>query len=163
MDTKHWDGTEALDYEFDDGGRAAAGFKGAARDCVARSVAIVSGRSYAEVYAALADGMGSQRKSKGRSARNGVNTGRKWFKVYMKSIGFKWVPTMHFGEGCKVHLLKGELPMGKLIVSLSKHYTAVVDGVIRDIYNPTRATAITEEDGQQRLAHRCVYGYWEFE
>ena len=41
-----------LPFARDDGGRAAAGFKGSAGDCVARSVAIASGRPYAEVYGA---------------------------------------------------------------------------------------------------------------
>ncbi len=38
--------------------------------------------------------------------------------------------------------------MGRLIVSVSKHMTAVIDGVIHDTHNPSR-------DGT-----RCVYGYW---
>lgn len=159
MGTKNWDGTENMDYEFDDGGRTAAGFKGRTRDCVVRAVAIASGRSYAEIYAALSAGMGAQRNSKGRTARNGVNTNRQWFKKYMLGLGFIWVPTMRVGEGCKVHLLKNELPMGRLVVSLSKHYTACIDGVIRDIHNPTRAT-ISMKDGLEIMVHRCVYGYW---
>jgi len=42
------------------------------------------------------------------------------------------VPTMAIGSGCKVHLADGELPPGRLVVSVSKHYTAVTDGVIHD-------------------------------
>ena len=38
---------------------------------------------------------------------------------------------MHIGSGCKVHLRDGELPSGRLVVSVSKHMVAVVDGVIR--------------------------------
>jgi hypothetical protein len=34
------------------------------------------------------------------------------------------------------------------VVALSKHYAAVVDGVVHDLYDPSR-------DGT-----RCVYGYW---
>jgi len=60
------------------------------------------------------------------------------------------VPTMGIGTGCKVHLADGELPMGRLVVSVSKHYTCVVDGVINDTFNPERETG------------RCVYGYWIF-
>lgn len=158
-DRKHWDGTEAMPYVFDDGGRQDAGYVGRAGDCVTRSIAIASGRPYTEVYAALARGMGEQRKSKGATARNGITTSRKWFKDYMRGIGFTWTPTMRVGEGCKVHLLKGELPMGRLVVAVSKHYTAVVDGVIRDTYDPTRATIWNDENGK-RMTHRCVYGYW---
>jgi len=161
---KMWDGTEDMDFVADDGGRAAAGFKGKAGDCVCRAVAIAAGLPYAEVYKTLADGMGSQRVTKrsgslARSARNGVTVKRKWFRDYMASLGFRWVPLMKIGSGCTTNLVKGQLPMGRLIVSLSKHYTAVIDGVIHDTYDPQRATIIHDEQGE-RMSHRCVYGYW---
>lgn len=160
---KYWDGKESLPYVYDDGGRSGAGFKGSTGDCVTRAVAIASGRPYAEVYAALAKGTGFQRAGKcgkrAASARNGIDVTRKWFKDYMRSIGFTFVPTMTIGSGCKVHLLKGELPQGRLVVSLSKHYAAVIDGVIRDTGDPTRTTS-KHQDGVTSLAHRCVYGYW---
>jgi hypothetical protein len=150
-----------------DGGRAAAGFVGTTGDCVVRSVAIASGRPYREVYEALSEGCKTQRVTKrGKakaSARDGVNVTRKWFKDYMAAAGFVWVPTMQIGTGCRVHLVKGELPMGRLVVSVSKHYTAVVDGVIYDTHNPQRRihwrNAAT---GQiERVSERCVYGYWQ--
>lgn len=167
-------------FQFDDGGRAAAGFKGKAGDCVARSVAIASGRPYAEVYAALAEGTGTQRAGKrgkrAASARSGVNVTRKWFRDYMASLGFRWVPTMAIGSGCKVHLDAAELPAGRLVVSVSKHYTAVLDGVIHDTHDPRRETHYVEnyrgqpikagwwlhEDGDIlcSIQRRCVYGYW---
>ena len=56
---------------------------------------------------------------------------------------------MGSGKGCKVHLRTGELPGGSLVVKVSKHYTAVIDGVIHDIYNCSRKGS------------RCVYGYYE--
>ena len=154
-----------MKHVFDDGGRAAAGRKGHAGDCVCRSIAIATGLPYAEIYAALAEGNGSQRATKrtskrARSARNGVFTSRKWFKDYMRSLGFTWTPTMQIGSGCKVHLHDGELPRGRLVVALSRHYTAVIDGVIHDTYDPQRETLITE-NGVQRIARRCVYGYWK--
>jgi hypothetical protein len=143
-----------MKFVQNDGGRAAAGFKGKARDCVARSIAIAAELPYAEVYKALAEGTGSQRvsrqtgKRRAASARNGISTSRKWFKDYMASLGFKWTPTMAIGQGCKTHLADGELPSGRLVVSVSKHYTAVIDGVNHDTFDPSR-------DGS-----RCVYGYW---
>jgi hypothetical protein len=144
---------ENMNIIIDDGGRAQAGYQGQAGDCVCRAVAIVTGRPYQEVYDRLANGRGSQRRSKygkkkSRSAREGINTNRKWFKDYMAELGLKWTPTMQIGSGCKVHLKPDELPKGRLIVSLSRHYCAVIDGVIHDTYDPSR-------DGT-----RCVYGYW---
>jgi hypothetical protein len=160
-----------MEFIFNDGGRSDAGYKGKAGDCVTRAIAIVSGLPYEQVYRALSDGCRSQRKTKRSgphsSARDGVNTRRKWFKDYMASLGFKWTPTMGIGTGCKVHLHDGELPMGRLVVAVSKHYTAVIDGVIHDTHDPQRTTLITEA-GKPKLpgysftsiARRCVYGYW---
>ncbi len=140
-------------YQYNDGGRKAAGLKGDTGDCVCRAVAIASGEPYTEVYSRLAEGNKNQRKSKHskvgpRSARNGIHVKRKWFKDYMVSLGFRWIPTMQIGSGCKIHLKANELQAGTLIVSLSKHYSVVKDGVIHDTHDPSR-------DGT-----RCVYGYW---
>lgn len=140
------------DFIVDDGGRAEAGYKGEARDCVTRSIAIAAELPYDDVYRALSEGSRTQRIAKGgkakASARGGVNTDRKWFKDYMAKIGFEWVPTMTVGSGCRVHLRADELPKGRLIVAVSKHYTAMIDGVIHDTHDPRRG------------GNRCVYGYW---
>ena len=153
-----------MEYTYNDGGRAAAGFKGKAGDCVARSIAIVSGKPYAEVYAALAQGTGNQRAGKrgkrSATARDGINTGRKWFKDFMASLGFEWVPTMTIGSGCKVHLREDELPAGRLVVSVSRHYTAVIDGVIHDTHDPQRLAFGEDSDKADIHGTRCVYGYW---
>jgi hypothetical protein len=138
-------------FVYDDGGRAAAGYIGKAGDCVCRAVAIASGKGYAVVYAELATGTGAQRASRhgGKrqaSARNGINTKRKWFQDYMAGLGFAWVPTMQIGSGCTVHLRAEELPPGRLVVNVSKHYVAVIDGVVHDTYDPARNGG------------RCVYG-----
>ena len=139
-----------MQYNFNDGGRSATKFTGKqdAGDCVTRSIAIASGLPYMEVYNALSEGCKNQRTKKSASARNGVYTKRKWFKDYMRSIGFEWTATMQIGSGCKVHLRDGELPAGRLVAAVSKHYTAVIDGVINDNHDP------------QRDGSRCVYGYW---
>ena len=147
-------------FIYDDGGRGDAGFKGRAGDCVARAVAVASRRPYAEVYTALSRGAGAERKSRGATARNGVHTTRKWFKDYMRSLGFVWTPTMAIGQGCRVHLIDGELPPGRLVVSVSKHLTAVVDGAIHDTHDPQRVAMWHQADGTITTSHRCVYGYW---
>lgn len=142
-----------LQFQYDDGGRAAAGYKGTAGDCVARAVAIATGQPYREVYDALAAGTGAQRATKrtGKqpaSARNGINVKRKWFRDYMTALGFRWTPTMGIGTGCTTHMRADELPRGTLILAVSRHWTAVLGHVIHDTHNPDR-------DGT-----RCVYGYW---
>lgn len=166
-----------MKFIYDDGGRAAAGFKGKAGDCVARAIAIVGEMPYEYVYESLASGAGSERKSRGRSARSGIHTRRKWFKDLMDVWGFEWVPCMAIGTGCKVHLTDGELPAGGLVVSLSRHYTAVIDGTVHDTYDPQREIAMFRQfpgwqtaalgPGEKRnqngictITRRCVYGYW---
>ena len=168
----------AMQFLYDDGGRASAGFRGTAGDCVVRAVAIATGQPYTVVYAALSAGARAQRKTRRSrqraSARDGVNVRRKWFRDYMAGLGWHWTPTMGIGTGCRIHLYGGELPAGRLVVSLSRHYTAVVDGVIHDTHDPQRETHCVEPDhgqplrvGQWRnsngvcsIARRCVYGYW---
>jgi hypothetical protein len=144
-----------MQFQINDGGRQESGYKGFAGDCVARAISIAAELPYKDVYNTLAEGNATQRRGKyegakrgRRTARMGINTTRKWFKEYMRSLGFEWVATMQIGSGCKVHLREGELPKGRLVVHVSKHVTAVIDGVINDTYNPSR-------DGT-----RCVYGYW---
>lgn len=128
-----------------DGGRAEAGFKGDANDCVARSVAIVTQRPYADVYKELAQFM----KDNGlpKSARNSIPT--EIVKAFMKKQGFTWVPTMTIGSGTTVHLRADELPHGRIIARVTRHVCAVVDGVIEDTYDPSRGGT------------RAVYGYWK--
>ena len=145
-----------VEFQLNDGGRAEAGYKGTAGDCVCRAVAIAAELPYKEVYKVIANGNATQRKSRHtkkshmkRSARNGVFVKRKWFQDYMKSLGFRWVSVMGIGTGCTTHLRADELPSkGRIVLALSKHYAAYVDGVLMDTYDCSR-------DGR-----RCVYGYF---
>jgi hypothetical protein len=136
-------------WVYDDGGRAEAGYRGETGDCVTRSVAIATGRPYAEVYAALNEAARAERPRTGQS-RSSARTGVKKPTVgrYLAEIGWQWHPTMHIGQGCRTHLRADELPGGRLIVKCSRHLTAVIDGVIHDTHDPSRGGT------------RCVYGYW---
>lgn len=109
-------------------------------------IAIATQLPYALVYDRLA--ALEAEKGRPRSARNGIMPVIS--KQFLRDLGWVWTPTMQIGSGCRVHLRAGELPEeGPLICSCSKHLVAVVDGVIRDIADPSRAGT------------RCVYGYWQ--
>jgi hypothetical protein len=133
-------------FVFNDGGRAEAGFKGIAGDCVCRAIAIATMTPYKVVYDRLNQISLKEKRPKKSSARTGVY--KYTTKKYMTEIGWKWNPTMQIGSGCKVHLTAEELPSGRLIVSVTNHLVAVIDGCIHDLQNPSR-------DGK-----RCVYGFW---
>jgi hypothetical protein len=138
-------------WQYNDGGRAAAGFRGKAGDCVTRAVAIATGKSYQEVYDELnAIGQRERRSAKWRgksSPRIGIY--RPTIRRYLEHLGWVWTPTMQIGQGCTVHLKADELPRGRLIVSVSRHLCAVIDGVVHDTFDPSREGT------------RCVYGYWQ--
>ncbi len=176
-----------IQFNYNDGGREAAGFKGNAGDCVTRAIAIATGKPYLEVYNALfveikqfSEGNSKAAKwaarktgLRGTTPRNGVH--RKVYQKYLELLGWQWIPTMLIGQGCKVHLRADELPDGKIICRLSKHLTAVIDGVVNDIYNPAREIEVSEfkqtlneeqkkqfaEVEHKYISERCVYGYFQ--
>ncbi|MCX7245735.1 MAG: hypothetical protein NT054_08715 [Burkholderiales bacterium] len=146
-----------LGFQHNDGGRVASGYKGYAGDCVVRSIAIAAELPYAQVYESLRqanavyaegkrDRLARQLNTRGSSPRNGNH--RKVFHDYILAQGFQWVPTMKIGGGCQAHLRLNEIPQGRVIVKVSKHLTAVIDGVIHDTHDPSRQ------------GRRCVYGYY---
>lgn len=148
---------ERARWVYHDGGRAAAGFRGEAGDCVVRAVAIAAELPYLEVYESIFD-LARPVPVRRRAARDGAGYSRSPRKGVRKNVlrafiegtmGWKWTPTMFIGSGCTVHLRREELPPGRLIVRTSKHAVAVIDGVIYDTDDPSR-------DGT-----RCVYGYWQ--
>jgi hypothetical protein len=144
-------GRGLLQFQFDDGGRKAAGYKGKTGDCVVRSIAIATELPYQEIYDkvnALAKRERTGTRKRGKSnARTGVYKGTT--HTLLESLRWRWTPTMEIGSGCRVHLRADELPAGRLLVSVSGHMTVVIDGVIHDTHDPSRRGT------------RCVYGYWQ--
>lgn len=130
-----------MSWVYNDGGRKEAGYKGTTNDCVIRAVAIATSLPYKQVYRDIKKLLG-----KGQSPRGGVP--KKVYKKYLQSLGWEWVATMRFGEGCTTHLNEDELPSGILIVEVSKHVVCVIDGVLQD-------TSDCSREGK-----RCVYGYY---
>ena len=136
-----------MDWIETDGGRKAAGFKGKARDCFCRAVAIAMELDYRKVYDSINQQAKTEKVGKGKkrsSARTNVYTFTA--RRFMRAYGWIWVPTMGIGTGSKVKL--ADLPPGRLVVRLSRHFTAVVNNVIHDDHDPSRGGT------------RCVYGYW---
>lgn len=139
-----------MEWKFNDGGREAAGFKGSTGDCVVRAISIATERTYQEVYDAINE-LAQRERPRGKRKRSSARTGvaRPTYDRYLKALGWHWYPTMKIGSGTKVHLRTGELPeRGRLIVRVSKHICAVIDGVVHDTSDPSRE------------GNRCVYGYY---
>jgi hypothetical protein len=115
------------------------------RDCVVRAIAIATEQRYADVRDRI-NYLADAEYFDGSDANAGVH--KTLCKDYLTALGWTWKPTMGIGTGCTVHLRDGELPMGRLIVSVSRHLVAVIDGVINDTSDCSRGGT------------RCVYGYW---
>lgn len=148
-------------FNFNDGGRKDAGYKGQTGDCVVRAIAIATGKPYQEVYDAM-NTLSKEQKLGYRKVKTKYGTSyekvsasrtgvvKKVYDKYLKELGYEWKATMGIGTGCRVHLLKEELPTGRIIASLSRHLVAVIDGTVNDTHDCSR-------DGK-----RCVYGYYKF-
>jgi hypothetical protein len=88
-----------MEFIYDDGGRAEAGFKGEVGDCVCRAISIAAQLPYRTVYDGLNEMAKRERKSKRRrgrsSARNGVY--KATIKRYIEeALGWEWT---HHADG----------------------------------------------------------------
>ena len=138
-----------MKFQYNDGGRSNY-FNGTTGDCVCRAISIATEMDYKEVYDMInqyAKKERTGRRKKGKSnARTGVYTSTA--KKILADLGWTWHPTMGIGTGCQVHVREDELPKGRLILNLSRHFSCMIDGVLNDTYDCSRNGT------------RCVYGYW---
>ena len=126
-----------MKYQYNDGGRKAAGFKGTAGDCGARAMAIALGLDYSAVYKELAQANADNGRAK--SARNGVM--KDVYTEVLKRYGFVWMKAPQFaGRKARCSDLTGVV-----IAKQARHFVAVIGGVAHDAWNSTE---------------RMVYGYW---
>jgi hypothetical protein len=138
-------------FRYHDGGRAAAGYRGKTGDCVVRSIAIATGLPYQHIYDMVNRASTRERTGTRKRGISNARTGvyKSTIHRVMKQLGWVWTPTMQIGSGCTVHLRPSQLPSGRLVISVSKHLTAMIDGVIYDTHDCSRR------------GRRCVYGYWQ--
>lgn len=125
-------------FIFNDGGRAASGRKGSAGDCGVRAMAIALDLSYEECYCKLAQ---ANKDAGGKkSARNGLK--KSVYEKVLSRHGWVWHSAPKF-EGRKARC--GDMPQGRVIVRMARHFAAVIDGVLYDTW-----------DSRDKM----VYGYW---
>jgi hypothetical protein len=143
-----------MEWEENDGGRASY-HHGEGGDCAVRALAIAAKIDYMDAAQEIQEVIDVERGKKNRKTgkydrRSNVRTGvfMTTMKRAMENRGWKWTPTMGIGTGCTVHVCAEELPEGRIILRLSKHYAAVIDGVLNDTGDCSRDET------------RCVYGYW---
>ncbi len=146
-----------ITWVYNDGGRKEAGFHAKSGDCACRAIAIATGMPYLTVHRDLVAMLLEKGGKRAAALRDRYlpAAGRplhgyhnKLANKYMERLGWKWTATMGIGTGCRVHLRRSELPMGRIIVRLSGHWAAVINQTLHDTHDCSRGGT------------RCVYGYW---
>ena len=153
-----------MEFKYNDGGRSEYFKAKDVGDCVTRAIAIAMRKDYKEVYDEL-----NRRSKADRSKRHGKGSSRDGvyksvWKKYLKDAGWIYVTTCGFGSRAKkLRFVDGALPAkGRLIVQLSGHLTALIDGVVNDTYDCSRQQYVDWATGDVVTNdERCVYGYWK--
>ena len=125
-------------YTYNDGGREAAGMK-TKTDCGIRSMAIACNLTYSEARTKLKDAA-SLGKMGSKSVARGIY--KEDMSDALRKLGWVWHSAPKI-EGRKARLT--DLPHGRIIVRMAKHFAAVIDGELNDTW-----------DSSQKM----VYGYW---
>lgn len=125
-------------YKYDDGGRSEAGMKSLS-DCGIRAVAIACGMDYQAARKLL-----KEYAAKGRQGNRAISRGiyKEDMEAALNSIGWKWYPAPKLA-GRKARY--SDLPKGRYIARMARHYAAVIDGELRDSWDSSG---------------KMVYGYW---
>ena len=124
---------------YNDGGRAKAGYKGKAGDCVVRAIAIATASDYKEIYNLVA--AANKDFGFGKSARNGIH--KQVSSYVLKNLGFKWCAAPKFvGRKARTY----DMPNGIVIAKQAHHLVCVIDGIAFDTFDSTK---------------KMVYGYWK--
>jgi hypothetical protein len=160
-----------MQFQKNDGGRAAAGYKASTDDSLVRAIVIASQRPYEEIYDRLAEDSKTQRpawaqlKGDKPTSKIFVNANHKWFKDYMRELGFDSVSLNNIPGGSHNFYLKdGGFPMGRLVVRLGGHYAAVIDGVLHDTYDSSAPSFTYSDNNGVIVSEECqirVFGFWK--
>lgn len=107
--------------------------------CGVRALVIITGLSWKEAEAHL-----REYTLKGKGGNRSLSKGiwKEDYDAALKALGFKWVSAPKFpGRKARPSDLTG-----KVIARQARHYSAIIDGVVNDIWD---------------CSNKMVYGYWE--
>lgn len=107
--------------------------------CGVRALVIITGLSWKEAEAHLRT---FTKNGKGGNASLSKGIYKEDYDAALKALGFKWVSAPKFvGRKARASDLTG-----RVIGRQARHYTAIIDGVVNDIWD---------------CSHKMIYGYWE--
>jgi len=121
-----------MNFEYNDGGRKAAGFEGGVADCVTRALAIFSGKPYSVVRTGVLSLAPD-------ADRVGVNVFCPQFAAHMdRHFGATFILMRYAMPVC-------EFPHGEFVALTQNHVTAISDGKVLDVFD---------------CRNELVRGYW---
>lgn len=88
-----------MKFVYDDGGRAAAGYKGSTSDCTTRAITIATGTPYQTVYDAINGLAKSEKRGKRKRGISNARTGvyKQTSRKFLESLGWRWTACMEIG------------------------------------------------------------------
>lgn len=143
---------------FDDGGRAAAGLSPSTDDCATRAIAIVTGKPYREVHAALGELAQNWARSLwpplvGEDIPD-IGVPPTVAAGYLESLGWHGMLNRLGAPGDEWHATLSDLPVGRYVIEYrtrtSGHLVAFVDGELRD--GPVRVA--------RDFLREPMFGWW---
>ena len=147
-----------LSWEYNDGGRLEAGFRGNAGDCVTRSISIATGRDYLDLYKEFAVSNAAHWEGKAKRAKNPqrakLYAGRAKITARNGIADAVFEPVLAEAGWVKTKLPNGsrlsDLPTDTmLVVHLRAHLVAINHGTIQDTFDSSY-----EYD-------RSAFAYWK--
>ena len=124
-------------FNYNDGGREDAGYKGKTRDCTVRAMAIALKLPYKQCYEELAQ---ANKEAGGKkSVRGGVTI--KVFEAVLNKHGWYWEAAPKF----RSRKARAADTYGTVIARQARHVVAVRKGVVQDVINSSG---------------KMVYGIW---
>ena len=132
-------------YIKDDGGRADSGLKGKSGDCSVRAYAIATGRPYLQTQQELKELTNAMTGGFEPSISGGVYL--PVFNRFLLERG--WV-----ANPCKGMYLKDAPTDRTIIVSISRHFVAVMNGTVRDTWD-------CRNSRRTKCKSPKMDGYWE--
>lgn len=120
-----------MKFQFNDGGRKEAGYKGLVGDCVVRAVVIANDLDYKTTYRKIS--LINANTGRGKTVRRGVIPSLT--NQTLRDLGWKKLPMDR-----KLRFRADNLPKRKkLIIQTRRHVCAVIDGVLMDTWDSTKS------------------------
>lgn len=156
-----------IEFIYDDGGRAEAGFKGDAADCVTRAIAIATGIGYKQVRKELmkrqaewrATGSRKAKRQTSNSVRNGCH--KEVYEPYLDSLGWEKKSL----SSVRAKMTAEDMPSGTVIAYVQRgrrgHLATMIDHVVHDSWDCRESFRYVDNMPTSEKIPKAVIAIWQ--